>query len=204
MGSWPPWNISSHFHCLWQFPTTFPVFLYSAHRLIFKLLGKKPRASSQVPNAPWCLLMPHLKFINHKECKTQIIHCATIIIALPAPASLPISSASKKQNLTCPQLLVSRIPHPDSQWKDEQDLHRTISTFQSLKPLILEFPTEIQQAKMKNQFLLSKLRDNPLSAWHSVHTCSNGLSLEQNHLFINSTFPSVGEDCDLMSKVSYG
>lgn len=198
MGSWPPWNISSHSDCLWQFPTTFPVFLYSAHMLIWKLLGKITGASSQVPNAT--MVPPDGTSQVHQSQRVQnpdylLCHryyCTACFRFTP----------NFQQSLTSPQLLVPRIPRPDSQWKDEQDLHRTISTLQSLKPLILKFPTEIQQAK--NQFLLSKIRDNPLSAWHSAHTCRNGASLEQNHSFINSTFPSGGEDCHLMSEVSYG
>lgn len=60
-------------------------------------------------------------------------------------------------------------PQADSQWKDQQDLHRTISTFQSLKALILKFPTEIQQAtpalKNQGQFTFSFTLSSHMQEW---------------------------------------
>lgn len=170
MGSWPPWNISSHFDCLWQFPTTFPVFFHSAHMPIFKWLGKKTWAVLKFLMPPWCILMLHLKFMNHKDCKTQIICCDTTIILLSASGSLPISSVIKKQNLLSPQLLVpgkssSRFPVLNFQ------ISRTSTgpspPSRAWNPLYLNF-----QLKYSKQPLLSKLRDNLLPASHSVHRCS--------------------------------
>lgn len=80
--------------------------------LFLSCWGKKPWTVLKFLMPPWCLLMPHLKFMNHKDCKTQIICCATTIISLSASGSFPISTVSKKQNLTSPQLPVPRKPPP--------------------------------------------------------------------------------------------
>lgn len=91
-----------------------------------------------------------------------LYHCL-----LQVHSQFPVSLTSKTSHHR--SSLSQGSPQADSQWKDQQDLHRTISTFQSLKALILKFPTEIQRAtpalKNQGQFTFSFTLSSHMQEW---------------------------------------